>query len=231
MDRSEKQGWWVRWVGANALAEGLGLGSSALLWGAFFFLGLEARLGIIGAAALVVAGSTLLEGSAVGLTQWIVLRRLLPDLPRHAWWLATAIGAGIAWTLGMIPSTLFSLAEADTGAAPTAEPAAILMYGLAALMGLMLGPVLAMPQWFVLRRFLRRAWVWIPANAAAWGVGMPLIFVAMDLIQPTALTAGVALALLFTLALVGATVGAIHGAILLHLSAAQRAMERDLSVA
>lgn len=98
---------WGCWVAANALAEAIGLGTSALLWLAFLFTA-EARWGIWLSAVLVVIGSTLLEGTAVGWFQWSILRRVLPSLSFRSWWTATAIGAFIAWTLGMIPSTLMA---------------------------------------------------------------------------------------------------------------------------
>lgn len=53
-----KKGWnwplWSRWVGANAIAETIGLGSSALLWFAF---ALESQLGVVASAVIVVLGS------------------------------------------------------------------------------------------------------------------------------------------------------------------------------
>jgi hypothetical protein len=59
--------------------------------------------------------------------------------------------------------------------APAPEISDTLVYLLAAAMGLVLGPVLGVPQWWVLRRHVAHAWWWIPANAAAWALGMPVI--------------------------------------------------------
>ena len=76
--RTTKQHWlwkfWLRWVLANALAEMIGLGASALLWG-FVAFAAETQIGILAAAGAVVAGSTLLEGTSVGFGQWLVRRR------------------------------------------------------------------------------------------------------------------------------------------------------------
>jgi hypothetical protein len=207
---------WSQWVLANALAELLGLGTSALLWLGLIF-NVEQRLGVMSAAAIVVVGSTLLEGSAVGIGQWLVLRRIWPTLKWQQWWLGTAIGAFIAWTLGMIPSTLMSLAEETTTTTPAPEISDIVVWSLAALMGLVLGPILALPQWFILRRHVAHAGWWIPGNAAAWGLGMPVIFMGMGLIPEGAVTLTTLVIVLLSLALAGAVVGMVHGTVLLWL--------------
>ncbi|MCB0158906.1 MAG: hypothetical protein KDD83_12300 [Caldilineaceae bacterium] len=210
-----------RWIAANALAEAVGLGGSALV--AFAFLvQWEATWGVIWSAAAVVLLSTLCEGTAVGIAQWSVLRGRLPALRPAAWWASTALGAGVAWTLGMVPSTLMAMGEAnaDAAAAPMAEPSTLVVYALAAGMGLVLGPVLATPQWWVLRRFVDRAWRWIPANSLAWAVGMVAIFAgvgfAADSGAPVAVIVPV---VIMTLLFAGAAVGAIHGAFLVRMLA------------
>ena len=208
--------WWIRWIGANALAELVGLGTSSLLWLLFFF-GMEEQLGTLIAALVVVVGSTLFEGSAVGIGQWLVLRRPLPTLSLRAWWLATSLGALVAWTLGMVPSTLLSMSAEAAESAPPPEMSNLLTYLLAAAMGFVLGPVLALPQWWVLRRHVAHAWQWIPANAAAWALGMPMIFVTVSLVPIGAVSAWTILIVLAGLALAGAVVGAVHGAMLLRL--------------
>lgn len=209
-------GFWRRWVGANALAELLGLGGSALLWIAYF-MGLEAHLGVMASAAVVVGGSTLLEGTAVGVLQWLVLRRALPKLSLASWWSATAIGALIAWSLGMIPSTLMAMADTASAAPSPAEMSDALQYTLAALMGLVLGPVLGFPQWLVLRRHITHAGLWIAANAVAWCWGMLVIFIVIGFVPAGGITLATGLIVLSGLALAGAVVGAIHGVVLVKL--------------
>ncbi|MCL4861341.1 MAG: hypothetical protein KJZ93_18130 [Caldilineaceae bacterium] len=201
---------------ANALAETVGLGASALLWIAFLF-GVEQRYGVLVSAVVVVLGSTLLEGAAVGFAQWWVLRKALPQMRWQAWFVATAIGAFMAWTLGMIPSTALSL-SAETSAGPPPEVNNWLVYSLAALMGIVLGPVLGAPQWWVLRRFVRDAWWWVPAQSAAWAAGMVAIFVGVSMIPAEGgVTAVIVLIVLGSLAVAGALVGAIHGVVLVWL--------------
>lgn len=117
------------------------------------------------AAGLMIAAGTLLEGVVVGMAQWLVLRRILPQVSLKTWVGMTALGACIAWTLGMIPSTIMNLRHPDPSASPIVSD--IVVYSLAAVMGLVLGPILAIPQWVVLRRSLRGAGWGIPANALA----------------------------------------------------------------
>ncbi len=87
----------------------------------------------------------------------------------RTWVVATAAGAFVAWTLGMLPSTVPSLSEASGQESTVSEPSDAVVFGLAFLMGLVLGPVLGFTQWLSLRRFVTSAALWMPANALAWG--------------------------------------------------------------
>jgi hypothetical protein len=162
---------------------------------------------------VAVALGTLLEGGLVGFAQGRVIRRYTPDVSVARWTGATAIGAALAWILGMVPSTAIALLQEDTvtTAAPATEPTAIVQYTLAAVLGVVLGVVLAGPQMIVLRQVTSRPKRWLGANALAWGIGMPLIFVGMDLLpwggSMLVIAAG-ATAVCFA---VGAVVGAVHG--------------------
>src|SRR5574341_859707 len=205
---------WRRWVAANALAELIGLGGSLLVGlGLFALLG-DASTGAV--LALLIAAillGTFFEGVLVGLLQWRVLRDALPHLPRADWIKATALGAGIAWTLGMLPSTIFSLMEppSTADAAPMQEPSAAVVLLLAAARGMALVAILAAPQWWTLRRHVRRAGWWIPANMLAWALGMALIFAGTSFIPGGPIPAWVILALLGFVLLAGISVGAVHG--------------------
>jgi hypothetical protein len=210
---------WGEWVAANAAGEAIGLGATALIW-----LGLagwlETTRGIAGSLAVaagVVLGGMALEGGAVGTAQWLVLRRLIPGVSWRAWALATAAGAGVAWSLGMIPSTLAALGG-DGAGAPMGELGDLATYGLAAALGFGLGPILGLPQWVVLRRVVRRAGWWIPANAVAWAAGMPIVFIGAGAMTTDWPMVGLAAVGLLTLAATGAVVGAIHGLALLWLA-------------
>jgi len=207
--------WW-RWVVANSVAELLGLGTAA----AVGFL-LVARLGephglrhaLAVDAAFIVLGA--FEGLVVGVAQERVLRPQLPEL--RGWVRATVIGASVAWALGMAPSTIMSVATSDTSAPPPniSEPVRLL---LAAALGAVAGPVLAFFQWRRLRQCVPRlaAW-WLPANALAWAVGMPVVVLGAHVSAFAASTAVIVLGVALSLLAAGAVVGAIHGRVLLWL--------------
>jgi len=136
----------------------------------------------------------------------------------RTWAVATGAGAFLAWTLGMIPSTVLSLgAGPSSGGGAQAESSQALMYGLAFLMGLVLGPVLGFAQWLALRRYVMGAALWVPANAVAWAFGMVVIFVGIDLAMDGRFGLRAVGILVFTLACAGAVVGAIHGLALVRL--------------
>jgi hypothetical protein len=128
----------------------------------------------------------------------------------------------VAWTFGMLPSTLMS-AGSETGGSAPSEPSEAMVYGLAALMGLVAGTILGTPQWLVLRRHVRRAALWIGANALAWVPGMVLAFVAADFIFSASSGVGTIVLAIVTLAAIGGIVGAIHGLALVWLVRPRRA--------
>lgn len=206
---------WLRWVAANAVAELVGLGGVALLGmygvGA---TGAEPFRPLAFAATMIVVG-TMLEGGVVGAAQWLVLRRALPGISARSWIVATGLGALMAWTLGMLPSTMMDFGAAGAPQ-PAVEPSPALRAGLAGALGLVAGSILAAPQWSVLRRHVAHAGRRIPANAAAWAAGMVIVFAGAGSIQSGDLDAaiwGVAL----TCVAAGAVVGAVHGAVLVFL--------------
>lgn len=204
--------WW-RWVAANALAELMGLGSTALLFVAVAPLIDGAPLGIaLAYAGFVAVGGALLEGMSVGFAQWWVLRRALPAMRLRSWAIATSLGALVAWALGMLPSTLLSAGGAAGGRAPDLDGAA--MYIAAAGMGMVLGPMLGIPQAIILVRHRVRARWWVSGNSGAWAVGMPIVFVGAGSVSRDAGLAAIAAWVVLTLLAAGAAVGAVNGAVL-----------------
>jgi len=130
---------------------------------------------------------------------------------------ATLIGALVAWTFGSIPTTMMSMSTEQTET-PAVEPETSLVLLMAGLMGAVLGIILALAQWLVLRKHVRNAWWWLPANSAAWLVGMPVVFAAVDLAQNADTSVQALLIFAGALALTGAVVGAIHGIVLVKFS-------------
>jgi hypothetical protein len=226
--QQRRAGWdWnvlFQWILANAIGETVGLGGTLVIGGLLLF-NAQKTMGVVPAAVLAVLAGTYLEGMVVGTAQWLVLHRPIKSIRWHVWVLATAIGAFLAWTLGMIPST-FMLAGADSGGAASAQMNELIVYALAAMMGFALGPILGVPQWLVVRRHLPKAGWWVLANALAWMVGMVIVFVGTSFIPPEEIALNVAFVLLLFLFAAGAAVGAIHGLVLiwlLHLRTLTRA--------
>jgi hypothetical protein len=172
--------------------------------------GAEALIGLI---LFTLLGA--FEGAVVGFAQWLVLCGRLTDLARRSWILATVAGAVAAWFLGMLPSTVMALAGNGGGEGPDFEGAGVFV--MAAGVGLVLGAVLATPQWRVLRRHVRGAGWWIPANAIAWAVAMPLIFLAAGMPLPQDALAPLLAVVAAIIAGAGAVAGTIHGVVLVKL--------------
>lgn len=209
---------WLRWTGANAVGEMLGLGGTFAVAALIFTrMGDTQGIGGILLSFVLAVASGIFEATVVGLAQWWALRPCFPSIKRAAWWLATLVGALLAYVLGYLPSTLMSLGE-QTSQAPVAEPPQWVVLLLAAGLGLVGGAVLSFAQWLVLRRQVKKAGIWIPANMLAWMAGMPVIFWGIDAAQKGQPFFQSALLLAGVLFLAGLVVGAVHGLFLVHLA-------------
>jgi hypothetical protein len=215
----DKKTLWFRWVIANALGELFGLG---LTFGVAVFL--FTRIGDNGSVLVILltftaaVASGALEATIVGLAQWSAMHPWFRGISRFSWWLATMIGALIAYVLGYLPSTLMNLGEEVSEAAPMVEPPQYVILLLAAGMGLVGGTVLSFAQWMVLRRHVTGAGIWVPANMLAWMLGMPVIFWGIDIAQTGQSLWQAILTISITLLVSGAIVGAVHGAFLVKLA-------------
>jgi hypothetical protein len=88
-------------------------------------------------------------GLAIGLMQWIKLRSLNPH---SAWWI---VATGLGWALALELVRLVGLDDIE-------------------LRGALIGSILGVGQWFVLRRSFGQAGWWIVVSALAWTVGQTL---------------------------------------------------------
>jgi hypothetical protein len=208
---------WLRWTTANALSELIGLGATFATIGLLLpRIETEQIVGILLSFAIAVSSGTI-EATIVGLAQWWAMHPWFPTIGCFAWWRATLIGALSGYVLGYLPSTLMSMGEV-AAQAPQAEPPEWVTLLLAAGLGAVAGAVLSFAQWLVLRRRVRRAGLWTPANMLAWAFGMLVIFWGIDSAfkmteawQSVLVVGGALLA-------AGALVGAIHGQFLMALT-------------
>lgn len=157
--RAAGSGWvLVEWTAAGAVAVLLVIGSAGLIETA---LRDRPRIGLtLGRPLFAVVA-----GLVIGGLQWLLLRRHLA-LPR-AWMVASGSAHGAP--------ALASALAAWTPASRVPEAALFTSFawvmllsewwGLAAI-----GAWLGFWQWLVLRRHARRAFIWIPATAAAWSL-------------------------------------------------------------
>lgn len=106
-----------------------------------------------------------LMGLVVGVAQAGALDRTVLAVPRAGWTLLTAVGAMVAWALGMLPATVDALGDPLNLDSRRIHAAVIV--GLVAL-------VLAVPvlQWLLLRRVVRHAWRWIPITVVAGALSL-----------------------------------------------------------
>ncbi|MBF2073999.1 MAG: hypothetical protein IGS50_09600 [Synechococcales cyanobacterium C42_A2020_086] len=200
---------------ANSLGELLGLGATFAIGAAFFSAVSEEQSALLSAGVMTATG--VIEGTIVGWAQGSVLRRAIAGISRRAWVMATVVGAVIAWFLGSLPMLLISFSNGDSSRAIEEPPQAIGLL-LAAGLGLVAGLILSAAQWLVLRRYVAKAWWWLPANAVAWAAGMPLLFAGIDLAQTQGSIVGGVIVMAVCIAITGAVVGAIHGVILIALA-------------
>jgi magnesium-transporting ATPase (P-type) len=219
MNSIDKRKLWLRWVAANGLGEMFGLGLTFVVGAEVISrLGNQQSSGVILISFSVAVASGVIEATLVGLVQWWAMHPWFPKITRGGWWLATLIGALLAYVMGYLPSTLMSLGEqASQSQASTAEPAQWLVLLLAAGLGAAGGAVLSFAQWLTMRRKIPGASIWIPANMLAWLVGMPLIFWGIDTSQKLGGLVWLILFIAGVLLLTGLVVGAIHGAFLVRL--------------
>lgn len=120
---------------------------------------------------MVAAGA--IEGAILGYAQGHALRPALPGLDPSRWIALTAAGAAAGWIVGLGPGTQYDRLSGLLLA---------LVAGLGTLGALIFLLSVGGAQWFELRRHVRKAGWWIPANALAWTAGVNLVVVAMALV-------------------------------------------------
>ena len=141
-----------RWIVAVTVGEALG----------FAFVATVALIAVGSSMAdpwryLVLVAAGAVEGAALGAAQLAGMGARRPS-PRP-WIAATALGAMVAWAIGLLPSTL---------GVPLATPFGIslILVGAATLLASI--PVL---QWLVIRRRTPSK-RWIPVNMGAWAIAV-----------------------------------------------------------
>jgi hypothetical protein len=188
-----------RWVRYVVLGESLGflLPVSGFALSAAFGLegwGMWALLVLFGAG----------EGALLGLAQSLALLETSAEVPVGRWVAATSVAASVAWSIGMLPSTLGDLDVAIDWSAPGTW----VVVGIA---GVVLLATIPLAQWPFLVGRLPRAWRWVPLNMGAWLVGLVFTFLPSPFVDES--TPAAVMFLLFAIAcvLMATTVAFITG--------------------
>ena len=145
-----------RWVAIVTVGESLGFAGPAGV-GALLF----DEASVVFVPTLLAAG--LVEGALLGGAQWLVLRSELPRLGLGRWAGSTAVGAALAYAVGLLPSTLY---ETWSGWPVVAQ----VMFFVA--VGAPLLVIIGTAQWVELRRHVPRAQRWIVGTAGAWAAAL-----------------------------------------------------------
>ena len=142
----------ARWIIAVTVGEALGFAVAAVAAIGAAALALPDPWRYL---ALVCAGAV--EGATLGAAQLVGMGAHRP--PARLWIAATALGAAIAWSIGMLPSTF---------ALPLMSPLGIVMLVVG---GVALLASIPVAQWLVIRSRAHAA-RWIPVNMGAWALGV-----------------------------------------------------------
>ena len=155
------------------------------------------------------------EGLALGLFTYPLLRAWLPRLTRRSWVGATVAVTLLGWALGSAPSTVVAGAvggfdSSGTQASSAGPPLALVLLVTFA-GGLALGSIFGAAQAWALRPHVAHAWRWVPVNALGWSLALSVIMVGATtapagLPLPTLLAWGAV-----TGVLAGLTIGAVTG--------------------
>ena len=152
MSGTPRRAFVVRWIAAVTVGETLGFAVAATVAVAVTAAG--PAIDVWAAYAMIVAGGAV-EGALLGLAQqWAAGRAQLGP----AWVVATSGGAALAWSLGMLPSTLGVDLRNPVGIAVVVVGALVLLASIPT------------AQWLALHR--RRTARWIPVTMGAWTVAV-----------------------------------------------------------
>ena len=121
------------------------------------------------------------------------------------WVAATAGAASVAWSIGMLPTTLADLGAPLDFSAPGT-------WAVVAIGGVLLLATIPVVQWPVLGAAgVPRAWRWIPLNMAAWAIGLVFTFLPSPFVDESTPPALVFAQFAFAGVLMALTVAVVTG--------------------
>lgn len=143
---------WLQWLLANILGTIIG-----------WYVGTEASSAIEESSGLFTISTfifTVTLGASVGLAQYLVLRT---KIGVNLWILASILGWGVGWPVSrfIFLWIAFRLSTLSPGAIPLAS----------ILGGSLLGLIIGLSQWLILRKWVCRSSEWIIANVVGAALG------------------------------------------------------------
>ncbi|OGO24295.1 MAG: hypothetical protein A2144_10225 [Chloroflexi bacterium RBG_16_50_9] len=181
MNSLSNRKYWLKWTIACGAGEFLGIAVAAGIWVLHATILGEPQVisqKIILLVFMIFAG--VFEGLVTGGLQWSVLKIKFTDLKAKNWLFFTALGAAVAWLLGMMPSTFF-IPDAAGNHSVGFELSGWLFIFMSAFMGMVLGVIFGIFQWLELRKHALAAGQWILANSVGWLAGIVTIFLGASL--------------------------------------------------
>ncbi|MFA5867945.1 MAG: hypothetical protein WC891_08335 [Actinomycetota bacterium] len=197
-----------KWVLYTALGELFGFLApvAAGVIGALIIGEATSPLGIAATLLLAAVGG-LGEGSILAAWQAAILKKRLPDLNRARFIIYTALAAALAWIIGMSPSTINNSVELP-----------VWVWIVIGIIGVPFFLVsIGGAQWLELRKHVKKAWIWIIANAIAWPAGVMIPVFGIQLVPDTSAVWVFVAAGIISGVMMGAAVGAITGLFLVNL--------------
>jgi hypothetical protein len=120
--------------------------------------------GIPQAIYMVIAGMG--EGCVLGYAQSRIIKKVIPQINPKQWILATTLAAGVAWLIGMLPSTLYPFIK---------NISLVLLIPSGITLACILLLSIGYAQYIVLRPFVKNAGIWIWGNILAWVAGLGVL--------------------------------------------------------
>jgi hypothetical protein len=159
-----------RWLALVALGESAGFAVAAATG---VTVAVTEPAPVLAFLMLLAAGAV--EGALLGVGQVLALRALpIERSLLRRWPGLTGLAAVLAWSIGLLPSTLPGLGWLNP-----------VFWGAASLLGPVLLTTIPAAQLFLLRRMVRRPWRWLPANILGWLVGIGWTLAVSPLVDPS----------------------------------------------
>ncbi len=172
-----EQKFWYTWMLNYSFGELLGIGAAAII-GRFLFLNFSttssSSQSAITMIILVIAGTT--EGLIIGFIQWRSLSKLIQDFKPIPWVATTTLPTIAGWLLILPPAVVFLSFLTKIAFINNSYS---ILYSV--FVGMAFGGLIGIPQFFIIKKYYKKAMVWIIANAISWAISFLIIYLALSM--------------------------------------------------